>query len=65
MKMNGLPSFMWLNADTLVAKSWKDAQVNKPISIPGWQYKLLVAIIAITPRSIIRRVRIDEGKTKR
>jgi short-subunit dehydrogenase len=65
MKMNGLPSFMWLNADKLVAKSWKDAQVNKPISIPGWQYKLLVAIIAITPRSIIRRVRIDEGKTKR
>ena len=65
MKMNGLPSFMWLDADTLVAKSWKDAQSNKPISIPGWQYKLLVAFIAITPRSIIRRVRIDEGKTKR
>jgi hypothetical protein len=65
MKMNGLPSFMWLDADKLVAKSWKDAQSNKPISIPGWQYKLLVALIAITPRSIIRRVRIDEGKTKR
>jgi len=65
MKMNGLPSFMWLDADKLVAKAWKDAQSNKSISIPGWQYKLLVALIAITPRSIIRRVRIDEGKTKR
>ena len=65
MKMNGLPPFMWLNADKLVAQSWKDAQANQPISIPGWQYKLLVAIILITPRSVIRRVRIDEGKTQR
>lgn len=65
MKMNGLPPFMWLKPDKLVAKAWKDAQENKPISIPGWQYKLLVAIVLITPRSVIRRVRIDEGKTKR
>jgi short-subunit dehydrogenase len=65
MKMKGLPSFMWLNADKLVAKAWKDAQANKPLSIPGWQYKLLIAIISITPRSLIRRVRLDEGKTKR
>lgn len=65
MKMKGLPSFMWLNADKLVAQSWKDAQANKPVSIPGWQYKLLMAIISITPRGLIRRVRLDEGKTKR
>jgi len=65
MKMKGLPSFMWLNPDKLVAKAWKDAQANKPLSILGWQYKLLMAIISITPRSLIRRVRLDEGKTKR
>ena len=65
MKMKGLPSFLWLNADKLVAKAWKDAQANKPVSIPGWQYKLLIAIISITPRGLIRRVRLDEGKTKR
>ena len=65
MKMKGLPSFLWLNADKLVAKAWKDAQANKPVSIPGWQYKLLIAIVSITPRGLIRRVRLDEGKTKR
>jgi len=65
MKMKGLPSFLWLNADKLVAKAWKDAQANKPVSIPGWQYKLLIAIFSITPRGLIRRVRLDEGKTKR
>lgn len=65
MRMKGLPSFMWLNADKLVAQSWKDAQANKPVSIPGWQYKLLIAIVSIAPRSFIRRLRINEGKTKR
>ena len=65
MKMKGLPSFLWLNADKLVAKAWKDAQANKPVSIPGWQYKLLIAIISITPRGLTRRVRLDEGRTKR
>lgn len=65
MRMKGLPSFMWLNADKLVAQSWKDAQAHKPVSIPGWQYKLLVAIVSIAPRSFIRRLRINEGKTKR
>lgn len=65
MKMNGLPRFMWLNPDKLVAQSWKDAQANHPVSIPGWHYKLLVAIVSIAPRSLIRRLRIDEGKTKR
>jgi len=54
MKMKGLPSFMWLNADKLVAQSWKDAQAHQPVSVPGWQYKLLVAIISIAPRSFVR-----------
>jgi uncharacterized protein len=65
MKLKGLPGFMWLNPDKLVAKAWKDAQANKPVSVPGWQYKLLMAIISITPRGLIRRVRLDEGKTRR
>ena len=56
MKMAGLPQFMWLNADALVAKAWKDAFAGKPISIPGWQYKLLVGVISLVPRSLVRRV---------
>ncbi|QLL24249.1 SDR family NAD(P)-dependent oxidoreductase [Actinobacteria bacterium IMCC26103] len=56
MKMAGLPEFMWLNSDTLVAKAWKDALAGKAVSIPGWQYKLLVGIISIVPRSVVRRL---------
>lgn len=56
MKMSALPEFMWLNSDVLVSKAWKDALAGKPISIPGWQYKLLVGIISLVPRSLVRSI---------
>ena len=65
MKMKGLPGFMWLNADKLVAQSWEDARANKPVSIPGWQYKLLVAIISIAPRSFVRQIGMNVRKKQR
>ena len=56
MSMKGLPSFMWLNSDKLVAKAWSDAMKGKAVSIPGWQYQLLIFVIQSLPRSIIRKV---------
>lgn len=56
MSMKGLPSFMWLDSDVLVAKAWSDALKGKAVSIPGWQYQLLVFVIHALPRSIIRKV---------
>ena len=65
MKMKGLPSFMWLNADKLVAQSWKDAQAHQPVSVPGWQYKLLMAIVSIAPRSFVRQIGMNVRKKQR
>jgi hypothetical protein len=56
MSMKGLPGFMWLISDKLVAKAWSDALKGKAVSIPGWQYQLLVLVIHALPRSIIRKV---------
>ncbi len=56
MSMKGLPSFMWLDSDKLVAQSWSDALKGKAVSIPGWQYQLLVFVIHSPPRAIIRKV---------
>lgn len=58
MKMDALPSFMWLDADFLVAKSWADAQAGKAISIPGWQYRVMVWIAKNAPRAWMRRTGI-------
>ena len=65
MKMGGLPNFMWLNADKLVAQSWKDALANKPVSIPGWQYKLLVGVISTIPRKFVRQIGMNVRKKQR
>ena len=56
MSMKGLPNFMWLNSDRLVEQSWRDALKGKAVSVPGWQYKLLVLIVETIPRSLVRKV---------
>jgi short-subunit dehydrogenase len=56
MSMKGLPNFLWLNSDRLVEQSWRDALKGKAVSVPGWQYKLLVFIVQTVPRSIVRKV---------
>jgi short-subunit dehydrogenase len=56
MSMKGLPSFLWLDADELVAKAWSDTLKGEAVSIPGWQYQLLVFVIKRLPRSIVRKV---------
>ena len=62
MKMKGLPEFMWLDSDQLVARSWSDAQNGKAVSIPGWQYKLLVGFISILPRGMVRSIGMNLRK---
>ena len=56
MSMKGLPNFMWLKPDRLVKQSWRDALKGKAVSVPGWQYKLLVLVVQVVPRSIVRKV---------
>lgn len=56
MSMKGLPRFMWLNADKLVAKAWSDALKGKAISIPGWQYQILTFVMRYAPRSLVRKI---------
>jgi len=56
MSMKGLPSFMWLNADRLVATAWKEAVVGKALSVPGWQYQILTFVMRYAPRSLVRKL---------
>lgn len=69
MKMSGLPSFLWLQADEVVAEAWADSQSGKALSIPGWQYKILSSIARFGPRPLVRRlglkVRVRQRRDKR
>jgi short-subunit dehydrogenase len=56
MSMKGLPTFMWLNSDKLVATAWKEAVAGKAVSVPGWQYKALTFVMRNAPRSMVRKI---------
>ena len=58
MKMSGLPEFMWLEADMVVAKSWQAAISGKAICIPGWKYKVLSTVARFGPRPLVRKLGI-------
>jgi short-subunit dehydrogenase len=58
MKMSGLPNFMWLESDRVVADSWRAAMAGKAICIPGWQYKTLGTIARFGPRPLVRKLGI-------
>ena len=63
--MSGLPNFMWLSSDQVVAKSWKYAKAGKAICIPGWQYLTLSTIARVSPRPIVRKVGINVRRKQR
>ncbi len=65
MRMSGLPNFMWLDANKLVAKSWSDAQKNKAVSVPGFQYKTLAIIAQYATRPLVRKIGISVRKKQR
>jgi len=55
MRMSGLPKFLWLSADFVSEAAWRDVQRGKAISVPGWQYKILMSILRLLPRPLVRR----------
>lgn len=56
MNMSKLPAWMWLDADAVAREGLEDAAAGKVISVPGWQYKTLVALLRTAPRPLVRRV---------
>jgi short-subunit dehydrogenase len=65
MKMSGLPNFMWLSAEKVVARSWKAAKSGKAITVPGWQYLILSSISRFGPRPLVRRIGMNVRKKQR
>jgi uncharacterized protein len=54
MEMGKLPSFLWLEVDDVVARSLADVAAGKVISVPGLQYKAIVAAGRMMPRGLMR-----------
>lgn len=49
----GIPGWMWLDARTVVRQSLRDAALGRPLSVPSWRYKAIVAATRIVPTSLL------------
>lgn len=56
METATIPNWMWLDVDKVVSKALKDFKKQKPVSVPGLQYKVLSLVAQYIPRPFIRKI---------
>ena len=49
------PSWVWLDAQDVVAVALRDLRRDKAVSVPGLQWKALVTLVDLLPRAALRR----------
>ena len=49
------PDFMWLDPSRLVSDCLDDVDKGRVVSVPGLQYKTIVGLLRVVPRSVVRR----------
>ncbi|APA95192.1 hypothetical protein NS506_01119 [Nocardia seriolae] len=54
--MASLPRPLWLSVDEVVAGSLRDLEKDRVVSVPGLQYKAIVAVAELIPRSLAARL---------
>ena len=54
LNMSSLPTFLWLDPHRLVSDCLDDVSRGRVISVPGAQYKAIVALLRVLPRSLVR-----------
>lgn len=54
LDMRKVPAFLWLEVDDVVSQSLADVAARKVISIPGLQYKAIIAAERMIPRGLMR-----------
>ena len=52
MDVSGVPAPLWLAADRVVREALDDLEAGKPLSVPGLQYKAVVALSRVIPSGL-------------
>ena len=64
LDMSKVPEALWLRADDVVAAALRDHRRGLPVSVPGRQYKTLLAAGRLAPRGLVRRATaVVRGRT--
>ena len=56
LDMTRVPGFLWLDAGSVAATALRDHRAGKVLSVPGSQYKVIVAASRLVPPSVNRLV---------
>ncbi|MBB6434966.1 SDR family NAD(P)-dependent oxidoreductase [Streptomyces candidus] len=62
MGTDNIPSWMWLDADKLVAEALKDLARGKTLSIPDPRYKALMGVVKVAPRGLLGGITSKTGR---
>ncbi|MCP9208702.1 SDR family NAD(P)-dependent oxidoreductase [Streptomyces sp. NEAU-Y11] len=62
IKPDSVPSWMWLDADKLVASALKDLSRGKSLSIPDPRYKTMTGLAKLVPRAAVSAVSSRVGR---
>jgi uncharacterized protein len=52
--MSAMPEWMWLDVPQVVSQAMRDVARNRPVGVPGGQYKAFTALLRHGPRSLAR-----------
>ena len=51
----GIGSWMWLDAATVVREGLRDASRGRALSVPSWRYKAIVGLTHVVPASLLAK----------
>ena len=55
MDISGVPKWMWLQSDRVVAEGLRDLERGKSLSVPSKRYKVLTFLAKHAPTSLVAR----------
>jgi short-subunit dehydrogenase len=56
-----IPAWMWLQAGPVVEAGWRAVEANRPVCIPGLQYKAIYALTKLMPDGLALAIMRDLG----
>jgi short-subunit dehydrogenase len=65
MNMTGVPNWLWLTSDRVVADAIRAVHAGQALAIPGRQYQILYLLIRHLPRALVRKVDIGVRRRRR
>lgn len=54
--MDGIPEWMWLDAEAVVRQALSDLRAGKAVSVPSARYKALVAAARLAPPAVVEKL---------